>query len=143
MANDSDDIEVPEAMLDAAVEGLRVAWGYRKEEWESSSYQGHRNIARIAIKAALLWQRNNPQVPTEERTAELLKLWGDPQGYATTTWKHVFVDVMRGMYRKPDPSPLVIYIMRHFEDIEDDNQTLRNRAEAAAKDFEEHVRRNK
>jgi hypothetical protein len=38
--------------------------------------------------------------------------------------------------------PLVMYVMRHFDDVEHDPQALRNRAEAALADFIEHLRRN-
>ena len=40
------------------------------------------------------------------------------------------------------PDPLVMYIMRHFEDASTDTQLIRNCAEAAAHDYEEHLKRN-
>lgn len=42
---------------------------------------------------------------------------------------------------KESDEALVMYIMRHFDDIEHDPVTLRNRAAAALHDYHEHQRR--
>jgi len=39
------------------------------------------------------------------------------------------------MFREPDP--LVMYIMRHFEDVVSDRQSLLNRAKAAVEDYQQ------
>ena len=40
------------------------------------------------------------------------------------------------------PDPLVMYIMRHFEDAIADEASLRNRASCAVADYKEHLKRN-
>ena len=42
----------------------------------------------------------------------------------------------------PEPDPLVMYIMRHFDDAIADEASLRNRASCAVADYEEHLKRN-
>jgi hypothetical protein len=41
-----------------------------------------------------------------------------------------------------EDDPLVMYIMRHFDDVEHDERTRRNRAKAAIADYKEHMKRN-
>ena len=40
------------------------------------------------------------------------------------------------------PDPLVMYIMRHFDDAIADEASLRNRASCAVADYKEHLKRN-
>jgi len=56
-------IKVPEGMVDAAIEALRVKWGYRVYV----TMESHRDNAETSIRAALQWLSKNPIVPTEEQ----------------------------------------------------------------------------
>lgn len=50
---------------------------------------------------------------------------------------------MEGIVIEPrEVEPLVMYIMRHFDDAEQDPRTLLCRAQAAVADYREHERRN-
>jgi len=129
-------IVVPEGMLKAAQDS-RGAYADTNT----------RLILSRGLDAALRWLSENPIVPTldqmqdlDEATLDVRPSSGD--GYAMSRAR--IVEWQRRMFLDPEPEvePLTMYIMRHFDDVELDKQTLRNRAEAAVSDFREHENRN-
>lgn len=129
-------IVVPDGMLNAANERLDIWSGGPNSR--VYCVEDRANVARVTLEAALLWLSEHPIVPTPDQMESMAQSLNSP-------WSICYIPFIaewqRRMFLAPEPSidPLVMYIMRHFEDGEPDRQTLRNRAEAAVADYNHHV----
>ena len=124
-------IVVPEGMLEAALDGV--------EELAGVGVFGMVGI-RTALEAALCWLAENPVVPGHIQTIGLCQVYESRSGDYCQSIRDVATEWQRRMFLAPDlpPDPLVMYVMRHFEDVVGDKLALRNRAEAAVADYQAH-----
>lgn len=122
-------IVIPDGMLQAAT--------IRGEQYDGVCDKS----VSIRLEATLLWLSEHPIVPTPEQMESMAQSLNSPWGIYYIPF---IAEWQRRMFLAPEPSidPLVMYIMRHFDDGDTDPRTLRNRADAAVTDYKEHVKRN-
>lgn len=134
------EIVVPEGMLKAIVD----ASPQRNRECIEFAYEHYRPM----LRAALGWLGENPIVPGVEQRDKLVADYHKDQSLWERTHYTAWVvgEWQRRMFLAPLPAPidpLVMYIMRHFDDVENDPQARRNRAEAAVFDYRKYLERSK
>lgn len=98
-------IKIPEGMLKAAQDALIAGW-------KNHSPQGY--DATVVTEAALLWQRENVQRPTDREFGELVNACRESIGKEawekSTEWMRAGVlchEWIRRMYDAPEPNPVV------------------------------------
>ena len=100
--------------------------------WEVSSHAVEMSRATPILESALMWL-----------ASEIEKLFRYPQ---TLPWQAGYntalEDVLKLFKAPKEDDPLVMYIMRHFDDVIADEASLRNRALVSVADYKEHVKRN-
>lgn len=125
-------IQIPPAMLKAA--------GASTNGVDPEGY-----LIYCMLEAALRWLAENPIVPTEQQAYDIAM---QKSQFQFDPWELVrwgAVEWQRRMFLAPEPpapTPLVCFIMHHFEDVELSSQTRRIRAEAAVRDYEESQKRS-
>ncbi len=121
-------VVVSEAMLAASLDALRIRWQYRLG-WEPDMNTVEAN--RCSLGAALDWLKDKIEGMRVENN---------------THWQagrnHTIDEILKLFLAPKEDDPLVMYIMRHFDDIIADQASLRNRALVAVADYKEHVKRN-
>ena len=124
-------IIVPEGMLKAAVAAVKIP----------ISGEIVRNQPHDILEAALRWLSENPIVPTTEQIMSEANRTREFEAIMYAQWIGWW---QSHMFDAPEPEldPMVMYIMRHFDDVEHDPHTRHNRAQAAVDDYREHLKRN-
>ena len=122
-------IIIPEGMLKAA-----------QYNAERQRYFGN---PVVYVEPALRWLSENPIVPNLEEVSEMYKInrfHGIDK--PLQVYGDIAVEWQRRMFLAPNPppDPLVMYIMRHFDDLNMDPVTLRLRAESAVADWKHVVK---
>ena len=139
-------IVVPPEMLEAAQKSFVGLVAATPSEAEK--------VIIAMLEAALLWQSKHAPGVSDKQLDKLHKEFRqntDGSPYPVGIIDAIAFGAMwfRRMYDAPksevpgkSEDALVMYIMRHFDDVEHDQRTLRNRAEAAVADYQNHVKRN-
>lgn len=143
-------VKLPENMLHAVHIHLWQRWGYRPEEIPST-HDGYWANTDSGLEIAVWWIMQvalNP-TPSHKEFDRIHNskwcLYGEGERCrAASEAMRMILESRRSAFLLPevDTNPLVMYIMRHFDDVEQDERSRRSRAEAAIKDYEEHLTRN-
>lgn len=126
-------------------DGMRIAAGGNTGGVDPEGY-----ILYLGLQGAIKWLSENPQMPTIKQLEEM---WNQiPESTANYPYwqkvREVMAEWQRRMFLAPEPpksfpDPLVMHIMRHFEDVEHDERTRRHRAECAIADYAYDVKQRR
>lgn len=128
---ESEKYVVPEGMLKAACDKTLFA----DYEREAKHLRWSPGLVEAILLAAIRWLAENPPKPTMPQCVEMWREVDNHGDQYAQEW-------VRRMFLAPELDPLVMYIMRHFDDVASDPVALRNRADAAVSDYQKHVKRN-